>query len=69
MGLFRFRELGVERKVHLSLGGKTKSKMGNLKVERKEMQGMRLFYRLVLMLTLAFSFGGRNCDYPHFGGS
>jgi hypothetical protein len=36
MGLFRFRELGVERKVHLRLGGKIKSKMGNLRLKGKK---------------------------------
>ncbi len=67
--MFRFRELGVGRKVHLSLGRHNQVQNGKSKVERKEMQGMRLFYRLVLMLPLTFSFGGRNCDYPHLRGS
>jgi hypothetical protein len=69
MGLFRFRELGLERKLHLSLGRQNQVQNGKSKVERNEMQGMRLFYRLVLILALTFSFGGRNCDYPHLGGS
>jgi hypothetical protein len=34
--LGKVRELGVERKVHLSLGGKTKSKMGNLRLKGKK---------------------------------
>jgi hypothetical protein len=59
----------VLKKTALEPGRQNQVQNGKSKVERKEMQGMRLFYRLVLMLALSFSFGGRNCDYPHLGGS